>query len=156
MSSVAIGLYFYVAADRFKSAVESYIPQNNRSQLLEWQGNQVILDAYNANPSSMEHALRNLERKPAKDKLAILGDMLELGEVSPKEHLQIATLAKEVAPNIILVGKEFKAAAEKLQLSHFDSALALRPWLHEQNYEGKLILINGSRGIGLERILNKG
>ncbi|MBX2877457.1 MAG: UDP-N-acetylmuramoyl-tripeptide--D-alanyl-D-alanine ligase [Saprospiraceae bacterium] len=156
MAAVAIGVYFKVPADRIKSAVEGYIPQNNRSQLMEWQGNQVILDAYNANPSSMEHALRNLQRKPAADKLAILGDMLELGEVSPAEHLQIATLATEVSPNIILVGKEFKAAAEQLQLRHFDGALALRPWLHEQKLEGKLILIKGSRGIGLERILDKG
>ena len=116
----------------------------------------MILDAYNANPSSMEHALRNLERKPATDKLAILGDMLELGEVSPTEHMQIATLAKSVTPNLILVGKEFKAAAQKLQLQHFDGALDLKPWLQEQKYEGKLILIKGSRGIGLERILDKG
>ncbi len=155
MAAVAIGVYFKVPADRIKSAVESYIPKNNRSQLLEWHGNQVILDAYNANPSSMEHALRNLERKPAADKLAILGDMLELGEVSPAEHLQIATLAKSVTPNLILVGKEFKAAAEQLQLQHFEGALDLRPWLHEQNYQDKLILIKGSRGIGLERILSK-
>lgn len=156
MAAVAIGVYFKVPADRIKSAVESYIPKNNRSQLLEWQGNQVILDAYNANPSSMEHALRNLQRKPGTDKLAILGDMLELGEVSPVEHLQIANLAKEVTPNTILVGKEFKAAAEQLQLRHFDSALALQPWLHKQNYSAKLILIKGSRGIGLERILLEG
>lgn len=154
MAAVAIGVYFKVPADRIKMAVESYLPQNNRSQLLEWQGNQVILDAYNANPSSMEHALRNLQRKPATDKLAILGDMLELGEVSPAEHLQIATLATSVTPNLILVGKEFKAAAAQLQLPHFDGALDLRPWLQEQNYKGKLILIKGSRGIGLERILD--
>lgn len=154
MAAVAIGVYFKVPAARIKAAIESYLPQNNRSQLMAWHGNTIILDAYNANPSSMEFALRNLEQKPGEDKMAILGDMLELGEVSPEEHLKMAQLAVEITSNIVLVGKEFKAAAAQLGVRHFEDAMSLRPWLLEQGYSGKLILIKGSRGIGLERILS--
>jgi len=153
MAAVAIGVYFKVPADRIKSAVESYVPKNNRSQLMDWQGNKVILDAYNANPSSMEHALYNLQRKTEIDKMAILGDMLELGEVSPEEHRKMAILAQSVTPTLILVGEEFRTVAEELDIQHFDNALSLRPWFQTQDFKGKLILIKGSRGIGLERIL---
>lgn len=152
MAAVTLGVYFKVPSERIKAAIETYLPKNNRSQLMEWEGNTVILDAYNANPTSMEHALLNLQLQKEENKVAILGDMLELGITSPQEHLRIAEMAYQITPQLVLVGQEFEPAAQQLGIQHFMGVNSLRAWFQQQAYDHQLILIKGSRGIGLERI----
>ncbi len=154
MAAVTLGVYFKVPSERIKAAIETYLPKNNRSQLMEWEGNTVILDAYNANPTSMEHALLNLQQQKEENKVAILGDMLELGITSPQEHLRIAEMAYQITPQLVLVGQEFEPAAQQLGIQHFMGVSSLRAWFQQQAYDHQLILIKGSRGIGLERIFD--
>jgi len=155
MAAVALGVYFKVPSERIKTAIESYLPKNNRSQLMEWEGNTIILDAYNANPTSMEHALLNLQEQKEQSKVAILGDMLELGITSPIEHLRIAEVAQQITPQLVLVGQEFEQAAQQLGIQHFMEVSSLRTWFLQQDYKHQLILVKGSRGIGLERLFNQ-
>jgi len=155
MAAVALGVYFKVPSERIKTAIESYLPKNNRSQLMEWEGNTIILDAYNANPTSMEHALLNLQEQKEQSKVAILGDMLELGITSPIEHLRIAEVAQQITPQLVLVGQEFEQAAQQLGIQHFMEVSSLRTWFLQQDYKHQLILVKGSRGIGLERLFDQ-
>lgn len=155
MAAVALGVYFKVPSERIKAAIESYLPKNNRSQLMEWEGNTIILDAYNANPTSMEHALLNLKQQKEQNKVAVLGDMLELGVTSPVEHLRIAEMAQQITPQLVLVGQEFEQAAQQLGIQHFMEVPALRVWFLQQAYDHQLILVKGSRGIGLERLFDQ-
>ena len=154
MTAVALGVYFKVPSERIKTAVEAYLPKNNRSQLMEWEGNTIILDAYNANPTSMEHALLNLKWQKGEGKVAILGDMLELGATSPAEHLRIAEVAQQITPQLVLIGQEFERAAQQLEITHFLHVTELKPWFMQQAYQNQLILVKGSRGMGLERLFN--
>lgn len=154
MAAVALGVYFKVPSERIKVAVEAYLPKNNRSQLMEWEGNTIILDAYNANPTSMEHALLNLKWQKEEGKVAILGDMLELGTTSPAEHLRIAEIAHQITPQLVLIGQEFERAAQQLEVTHFLHVAELKPWFMQQAYQNQLILVKGSRGMGLERLFN--
>lgn len=154
MTAVALGVYFKVPSERIKTAVEAYLPKNNRSQLMEWEGNTIILDAYNANPTSMEHALLNLKWQKGEGKVAILGDMLELGTTSPAEHLRIAEIAQQITPQLVLIGQEFERAAQQLEITHFLHVTELKPWFMQQAYQNQLILVKGSRGMGLERLFN--
>lgn len=155
MTAIAIGVYFKVPAKRIKQAIEAYVPQNNRSQLMQWEGHTILLDAYNANPTSMEHALQSFSKRKEARKMAILGDMLELGPTSEEEHLRIATLAKEITPQLVLVGKAFALPAKKLDLTHFENVMALRARFMEQTFDDHLILVKASRGIGLERLFKQ-
>lgn len=155
MTGITLGKYFKVPAGKIKYAIERYLPADNRSQLLEWRENQILLDAYNANPSSLRQALHHFRKLQAPGKVAILGDMLELGEEAETEHLDIARQLAEI-PKLhdrILVGPLFAPAAKKLQLRHFPDTESLKHWLQEQNWRGKTILLKASRGIGLERAL---
>ena len=154
-SAVTIGKYFKVPGPKIKAAIESYIPSNNRSQLVEMHSNQVVLDAYNANPTSMKAALDTFGKRPAKNKMAILGAMLELGEKSNYEHDAIGELAlsKNIDP-LILVGKEFEETSKKLELPYFADVSALKNWFKKQQFNDYHILVKGSRGIGLERLLD--
>lgn len=152
MAAVTLGVYFKVPSGRIKTAVEAYLPRNNRSQLMQWESNTVILDAYNANPTSMEHALLNLKSQKEEGKVAILGDMLELGTSSPAEHLRIAEIAQQITPQLVLIGQEFEPAAQQLEITHFLDVTELKPWFMKQAYQNQLILLKGSRGMGLERL----
>ncbi len=153
-TAVALGKYFKVPGLKIKAAVENYVPANNRSQILKRNGNTFILDAYNANPSSMQEAVRNLGEMTGAPKIAILGDMLELGEYAAEAHETIARQALEQHfDRLILVGPLFKAIARQLSLLHFPDTLSAKRWFGEQRFENALILIKGSRGIGLERLL---
>ena len=145
MAAVAIGKHFEVNDRLIKKAIEAYAPTNNRSQLLERDSNTYILDAYNANPSSMTEAL---------NKIAILGDMLELGDASYEEHLLIALKLKNIKlENIILLGNEFGKVKDKLNCQHFNTTEEAKGWFAAQNYQGHLFLLKGSRGIAVEKIL---
>jgi len=154
MTAIALGKYFKVPGEKIKKAIEAYIPSDNRSQLMEYHGNKFLLDAYNANPTSMKGAILAFGNVEAPRKAAILGDMLELGTDSRKEHEAIAKLALEQHYELLVfVGNEFKAAAEAHGVRHFESAEALKEWFGQQKFEGLYFLVKGSRGIGLERII---
>ena len=155
MTAIVLGIYFKVPAAKIKSALEAYRPSNNRSQIVQYGSNTVLLDAYNANPSSMQPALRSLQAMPAERKVAILGDMLELGEDSKKEHEAILRFAARMHfDQLILVGKEFaQTSYQRYHALHFSDHTAAKKWLEEQKFQNTLILIKGSRGIRLEKIV---
>lgn len=157
-AAVAVGSYFDIDTERIASAIESYIPDNNRSQeSVTERGNTLIIDCYNANPSSMEVAIANIASKSG-NKLLILGDMLELGEWSHEEHCRILELAIQVKESeLILVGAHFLKAAHTLGIGATcctDSAEAAE-WITQSHICDTTILLKGSRGIALERLIDK-
>ena len=158
-AAVEIGRYFGVADERIAEAILSFSPDNNRSQAVKTERNQLVVDCYNANPSSMEVALDNIATMEAEHKVLILGDMLELGEWSEEAHLNILHKADTIAERIILVGKEFAKAYEKSK--ELQSNYTLYPTtsealiaLEKEPISNSLILLKGSRGIKLEILIN--
>lgn len=154
-TAVCLGKYFKVPAAKIRSAIEAYVSTNNRSQIIQQGANTFILDAYNANPSSMQQAIRSLiEMENGRYKIAILGDMLELGDYATEAHEAIAQQAiGGQIDQVILVGPIFQPVAEKLQLLHFANVEALKAWFWAQPLEQAFILVKGSRKIALERLL---
>lgn len=157
LAAARIGLHFEVDPLKIQKAIEQYMPTNNRSQLITKGSNKIILDAYNANPTSMLAALKNLKAINQTNKMVILGDMLELGPDSSAEHQKIADyLNQQDFETILLVGKEFSAVRTGTKTKKFDNAELLSDYLRQQKpMENKLILIKGSRGIKLERVLDQ-
>ncbi len=154
MTAIVLGRYFKVPAHKIKTAIENYKPLSNRSQILEIDSNTFLMDAYNANPSSMEQAILNFAEMNGEHKIAILGDMLELGEASAEEHANIAQLAiNQGFDQIVFVGKAFQPEAEKHQALHFKDASALREWFEKQHFTNTIFLLKASRGIQLEKML---
>jgi UDP-N-acetylmuramoyl-tripeptide--D-alanyl-D-alanine ligase len=153
-SAIAVGRYFEVPLSAIVYALEQYVPDNNRSQLMKTQRNTLILDAYNANPSSMLEALLNLSKQRTENKWAILGDMLELGEDGPKEHLRVFELLKELNLSAILIGPLFQAVGAGSSFQCFASTEEARPFLVSNPPSNRLILLKGSRGIRLEGLLD--
>jgi len=154
MSAIAVGKYFKVPGVKIKEALSNYIPSQNRSQYVSYKGAKVILDAYNANPSSMEAALKNLISIRHNYKIALLGDMFELGGAAPEEHQKIADIAdNEAIKLVVLVGKNFEVAAKKKNWIHFNSAAEAKPYFEALPFSNALILIKGSRGMKLESLL---
>ena len=137
------------------AAVSEYVPSNMRSQLIEKGSNTIILDAYNANPSSMEAALRNLATAGTKSKVAILGDMYELGEDTVSEHQRIGHLIQELAIDQTFVCGPLMLDAAKVnpRIIHFETKQELIRYFSAHPFDQKLILIKASRGMGLETIL---
>ena len=152
-AAIAVGTYFDIPEPEIVAAIESYQPENNRSQRQVTQHNTLILDAYNANPSSMEAALRHFISEPSmQPKAVILGDMLELGSYSAQEHRKIVKLLQEARiEEVFLVGRHFTEAGADCYPT-FPDTDALRPYLTEHPIANRLILIKGSRGIHLERL----
>ena len=152
-AATTIGKHFSIENIDIKTAIENYIPNNNRSQIIENGSNKIILDAYNANPSSMEVALDNLNKLSDKTKIAILGDMFELGKDAEIEHQNIADLCSKFNLNkVFLIGNHFN------NISTSDSKIIKFQTLEsfEENFipfKNSTILIKGSRGMALERIL---
>jgi UDP-N-acetylmuramoyl-tripeptide--D-alanyl-D-alanine ligase len=154
-AAIAIGQYFKVAITDIKKAIEGYTPTNNRSQIIEKDSNKIILDAYNANPTSMHAALLNFEKQKG-NKIAVLGDMFELGTEAVIEHKNIADLAVSLnIEHIILVGENFYSTDIKSdRLKKYRSFADLEAAFHISKVENSIILIKGSRGMALERLLN--
>jgi UDP-N-acetylmuramoyl-tripeptide--D-alanyl-D-alanine ligase len=149
-----IGHYFNVEPNLISAAIENYKPENNRSQLIRTEHNNIIMDAYNANPTSMELAIRNFVNFPEAHKVLILGDMLELGAESEAEHRRILDMAQSVnAELIILVGKMFQNLHKDDSVVSFQTSAAALKALGKKPLIGKTILIKGSRGIQLEKLL---
>lgn len=156
-TAIAVGKYFKVPAENIKSAIEDYVPSNNRSQIIKKETNTFILDAYNANPTSMKQALNNLKTVAGNYKIAILGDMLELGKYSQKEHQQLIEYAKKLDfDQLILVGKEFeKTVQNNSKILKFEEIESLKSWYSKQNFNNTVLLIKGSRGLKLEKLLEE-
>jgi UDP-N-acetylmuramoyl-tripeptide--D-alanyl-D-alanine ligase len=154
MAAICIGRYFGVAITAIKVAIEGYSPTNNRSQLITRGTNTIILDAYNANPSSMAEALKNFNLLVGDDKIAILGEMMEMGEYSEAEHQKmIDLLATMPLSHRVLVGRGFHRVQGREGFLYFETTALLRDWYLSQQFENMLILIKGSRSNGLEKIL---
>ena|SRR6218665_1980282 len=154
-AAVAIGKYFEVNESDIKDAIENYIPANNRSQMMQKGSNEIILDAYNANPSSMAVAITNFLQLDKGNKIMILGDMFELGEESLYEHKVIVdSLASQEQSLCFLIGKSFFANQEsKGNIKFFETFDAFADFLKTFKFTSNTILIKGSRGMALERTL---
>ena len=147
--AISIGIYFNISTQKIKRSIENYIPTNNRSQLVKTKTNTLILDAYNANPSSMKAMLNSFANQQYKNKLCILGDMLELGLESKKEHLNIIKLTNEMKLECIFVGEIFHSITK----NSFKNKQELIKHIERNNIHKKTILLKGSRGIGLEQLI---
>ena len=153
-AAILMGKYFNVSLKDIKSAIESYTPQNNRSQIIEQNGYHIILDAYNANPTSMKAALENFKSMDSFYKIAFLGDMFELGETAKSEHQNIADLVNEMGfDEIYLIGENFFTTDTVLK--KFRSFNEVSKYFKKNTLKEKgSLLIKGSRGMALERILD--
>ena len=152
LAAVTVGKTFKVPEKKIKSAIENYEPANSRSQLIEKGTNKIILDAYNANPSSMKLAIENFAKLQAPNKVVIIGGMAELGAESLSEHQAIIELLEQYNWNqVALVGGDF------LKLTHpyhfFENAMQAKSWLQQQHFENTHLLIKGSRSMQMEKVL---
>ncbi len=155
MAAVCIGTYFQVEPLKIKQALEGYAPSNSRSQSFQTERNTIILDAYNANPTSMAAALENFARMQAPDKMVILGGMKELGDESPAEHQTIVELVQKLGfKNACFAGNEFRQAVENSGFQWFATSAELREFLISQKIEHFTLLIKGSRGSKMEVVLD--
>tara|TARA_R110001592_G_scaffold60171_2_gene182964 strand:- start:5715 stop:6992 length:1278 start_codon:yes stop_codon:yes gene_type:complete len=153
-AAIIIGKFFNVELTDIKIALEKYTPENNRSQIIKTNGHYIILDAYNANPSSMKAAIENFNSLAKTVKVLILGDMFELGESAMEEHQEVVKLTKKMNfDKVIFVGENFyKTKSDFIKLRSFND---LKSFLKENKLpSNSSILIKGSRGMALERVLD--
>lgn len=160
MAAIAVGRKFGISTAEAIEAISAYIPANNRSQMMQTERNTLIIDAYNANPTSMAAALDNFENISGGDKAVLLGDMRELGDDSVQEHRNILAKLKAADINeIFLVGEEFGKAIDidgsADNISWFISSDRLAEYLKNNKLENRTILIKGSRGIMMEKTLRE-
>jgi len=153
LAAVAAGKKFGVNDERIKTAIENYTPSNSRSQLVQKGSNKIILDAYNANPSSMKAAIENFAKAEGEKKFLVLGAMAELGEESLGEHKTLVDeIAKHQWENVLLIGGDFlKSNHGFLSFAKPEEAGA---WLQKQNLQNAFLLIKGSRSMQMEKVLN--
>jgi UDP-N-acetylmuramoyl-tripeptide--D-alanyl-D-alanine ligase len=152
LAAVAVGKHFHVSDDRIHDAIETYIPTNSRSQMIIRGTNQIILDAYNANPSSMVAAIENFARMDIQGKVLMLGGMKELGKDSVLEHQQLINLIERYSwQAVALVGGDFAHVSHPYV--YLPDTNAAREWLQQRAFEHATILIKGSRGIAMENVL---
>ena len=154
LCAVLIGKYFKVPEEKIKNAIENYAPSNSRSQLIQSGSNHIILDAYNANPSSMKAAIENFAHLQAGKKVLILGGMMELGDESLTEHQALIELIKQYEwKEVVLVGGDFAKVAHGFIF--FSDAMEAGKWLHKQLFENAYLLIKGSRSMQMEKVLER-
>jgi UDP-N-acetylmuramoyl-tripeptide--D-alanyl-D-alanine ligase len=155
LAAVNIGLHFGISPGNIDNSIGSYSPDNNRSQWLNTGRNMLILDAYNANPSSMKAALDNFHNMVADSKTVILGDMMELGEHSLAEHREILSFARRYAFNeIILIGEFFSKVSSGRPEKCFPDLESAKAWLRKKPITGSTILLKGSRKMQLESLIS--
>lgn len=152
LAAISFGILFEVPEEKINNAIANYSPENNRSQVKKTENNTLILDCYNANPSSMRSAIESFAIIKDEDKILIIGDMLELGTDSVQEHFQIAELVKQLGLKGYSVGALFKAIKSDAFIQQFENKNDTLLYLKENPITNKLILLKGSRGIGLETL----
>ncbi|MBX2934827.1 MAG: UDP-N-acetylmuramoyl-tripeptide--D-alanyl-D-alanine ligase [Ferruginibacter sp.] len=151
--AIAAGRYFKVTEEKIKSAIENYFPSNSRSQLILKDSNKIILDAYNANPSSMKAAIENFAKMDGNEKILFLGGMKELGPDSFKEHQLLIDLVKKYSwKQVILVGSEFDKTTHPY--IHLQNSEEARQWFTNKHIKNSTILIKGSRSTKMEKVLD--
>ncbi|NGX84502.1 UDP-N-acetylmuramoyl-tripeptide--D-alanyl-D-alanine ligase [Aequorivita sp. KMM 9714] len=155
-AAIAIGAYLNVSVNDIKQGIENYVPSNNRSQLMQQGSNTILLDAYNANPTSMMAALENFKQTKGDNKVVFLGDMFELGTDSEAEHQNIVNFLKETNfAKVFLTGSNFyKAKNSASHIKQFKTFDDLKEMIKTQELENATVLIKASRGMALERILD--
>lgn len=152
LAAVSIGLHFGLNPSQIKQGIESYEPQNLRSQLIEKENNKIFLDAYNANPSSMEASIRNFMAMPGSNKLLILGDMFELGKYEAEEHQNLISFCENLGvKEAILVGKAFYKTQSNFQ--KFEQTLEVAHFLKASPIKDKFVFLKGSRGMKIESLI---
>jgi UDP-N-acetylmuramoyl-tripeptide--D-alanyl-D-alanine ligase len=155
LAAICIGNYFEVNSSNMNKALEQYVPGNSRSQILNKGTNTIILDAYNANPSSMSAALINFASMRLMHKIVFLGEMSELGEESPQEHLAILNLLQSYHfEKNILVGKKFTEHASVFPAIYFSTSEEAAQWAQKEKIKNATILIKGSRSVKMEKLLD--
>ena len=152
LAAVCVGRYFKIDDNKIKNSIENYTPSNSRSQLIEKGTNKIILDAYNANPSSMKLAIENFAKLNAVNKILLLGAMAELGTESLNEHKSIIDLIKKYNwKKVVLVGGDF------LKIDHpflqFNSSAEAKEWLKKQSFSNSYLLVKGSRSMQMEKVI---
>jgi UDP-N-acetylmuramoyl-tripeptide--D-alanyl-D-alanine ligase len=155
-TALCVGKYFDIPEEEANQAVSSYIPDNNRSQVMEIGTNTIILDAYNANPTSMQVALESFGDMKGKSKVLILGDMFELGDISEEEHANLGSLTQKGSFDEVIFCGEMMAFAHKSNpgSNYFPDKFSLEQYIGKTSFKDTLILIKGSRGMGLESLIN--
>jgi UDP-N-acetylmuramoyl-tripeptide--D-alanyl-D-alanine ligase len=155
LCALTIGKHFGVPEHKMVEAIENYAPSNSRSQLITKGTNTIILDAYNANPSSMKVAIENFEKLAGNHKIVLLGAMMELGEHAAAEHLALLQLIANCNfKHVVLVGKDFAALQTQMpQFIYLQNAAEAKAWLEKQNPTHAQLLIKGSRSMQMETVL---
>ena len=156
LAAICLGVYFRVDEEDIISAIQEYEPENKRSQFLETKKNKLIVDAYNANPTSMHLSVENFKQIEAQNKLLILGDMLELGKSSYEEHEKIVSLVQKLKfDNVLFVGKDFMQFSNKAMYpySFFNTVSELNEYIKNKSFNNYFILLKASRGISLEEVI---
>jgi UDP-N-acetylmuramoyl-tripeptide--D-alanyl-D-alanine ligase len=151
LAAVCIGRTFKVPDKDIKHALENYTPGNSRSQLLQKGSNKILLDAYNANPSSMKAAIENFASMPGK-KVLMLGAMKELGKISEDEHQALIKMISAYSWKIILVGNDFKDVPK--EILHFPNSEAAADWAITQHFSDTSFLVKGSRSMQMEKVVD--
>lgn len=153
-AAICIGQYFKVPSLKMKEAIENYKPDNNRSQIIEKNTNKIILDAYNANPTSMCLAIQNFEKFPAPKRVAVLGDMFEIGKTALKEHQNIVDLLESSTIDQAFVCGEMFAQTKTQRVKAFKSFDELKDKIAQYTFNNTTFLIKGSRGMAMERLMD--
>ncbi len=152
LSAVSFGIIFDVPYERIEASLTNYIPENNRSQVTQTATNTLIMDCYNANPTSMLSALESFSMIENRDKLFVIGDMLELGDETEKEHEEIARLCEKFQLKGYTVGIYFQKVHSEVFIQQFSDLEEATNYFESNKLSGQTILLKGSRGIGLERL----
>jgi|SaaInl6LU_22_DNA_1037377.scaffolds.fasta_scaffold03063_3 UDP-N-acetylmuramoyl-tripeptide--D-alanyl-D-alanine ligase len=155
-AAISVGLYFKLELDVIKKGIESYVPKNNRSQVIKQNSNTIIMDAYNANPTSVEAALQNFKAMKGEEKVVILGDMFELGSQSFHEHQAVISMVEDFDfTKAYFVGLHFFNHQKEFPFANFFKNVAdVKKHIIATPIKNTLILVKGSRGMALESILN--
>ena len=155
-AAISVGLYFKLELDVIKKGIESYVPKNNRSQVIKQNSNTIIMDAYNANPTSVEAALQNFKAMKGEEKVVILGDMFELGSQSFHEHQAVISMVEDFDfTKAYFVGSHFFNHQKEFPFADFFKNVAdVKKHIIATPIKNTLILVKGSRGMALESILN--
>jgi UDP-N-acetylmuramoyl-tripeptide--D-alanyl-D-alanine ligase len=153
LAAIAVGRFFHVDEQKIKKALEKYSPTNSRSQLMQRGSNKIILDAYNANPSSMKAAIENFAKAPGDNKILALGAMAELGRDSIQEHESIISeIKKHYWKEVILVGGDFMKTEHPFK--QFSTPADAGEWLKNEKIENAFLLVKGSRSMQMEKLLD--